>query len=483
MKKSSEDKYPKTLQEVRDFEAKIRAKHQELFEKFGIRSLNISTVIAECNRGIHDEVALSALKKSFEVPLEKIFEVLDKLHADSKELKEIQQREETREKYAEKIAESASKHDDAFLTAFANLLISVVKLREDEEAAIDLIDWANVKTKKAVAECARLHPRIKEGAQSLSLQIAKIERLRQSKEDISCEDAARYIDELSAVFDPFGKIFESFQAAEKRFCDAADERNSMHAEVQEFDRQESALLSKLQSAEEWSREMQMDPYLALGEDKKVFFQSNSKVQDCRALLYIDIPSPPSIETAQKLVEMTEEILEWLMTISIPVKKKIVPAPLTILPPVEEEAPEAISGGEKKHILLPMQFAVCVYGAFCTNQTKLGRTARVVYNDFLSAHNLTCGFSLEDFRMGLLDAKEKGLLTLQTVKGKRGGTNEVWKPTKEGLKKAKEWFGLLPFAQKDFIALMRYIQEQKQKESLEFARKIKEKMKKKSQGSA
>jgi hypothetical protein len=88
---------------------------------------------------------------------------------------------------------------------------------------------------------------------------------------------------------------------------------------------------------------------------------------------------------------------------------------------------------------------------------------------LQACGLTFGYSLEDFRQGLIEARDDGLILFQQVgRGKRA--NDVRKPTELGFEKAHEWLDQLPVSKKDFVALMRFMHQNKKQASKIFVEK-------------
>lgn len=476
MKKSCKDRYAKTLREIREFEVRMRTRYRELLSKHGILALRLSDILNEVNLGIHDEAVCSSLKRAIETPLEKLFEMLETLDRDSQELDEKKRSDEEHKKYADLIAKNTEKFDNKFLEAFAGLIIKIHSLRENEEEAINLLEWACAEIKKAVRDCVRVHEKLKEALHPLSSVVSEIERsLLHSKP--KGEELAAQVDNLRAGSKSFYDLFRSFQEAESRYDDALKQRDDMYQDVNEFDRMEAVLSAKLETAEEWAEEMGLNPFLAIGEEKKRISRENSKIADCRAILRVELPSPPAVQSAEKMLEIVRDLEGRLEELRSQDQKRIGSTPkFSVLEGKPEEKKVEVPPKEtafKIEVTAPMklspkQFAVCVFGAFCTERTHLGRTAEIVYRDFLQANGLTFGYSLEDFRRGLIEARDDNLMLHREVgRGKR--MNDVWKPSDRGFEKAGAWLDQLPVPKKDFVALMRYVHQSKKQASKTIAK--------------
>lgn len=478
-KNKSNDRYPKLILETRNFEARLRAQYKEIIGKYGLRGLNIGTILSEINRGVHDEGILPLLKKSLEIPLEELFKLLASLDEDSRKFKEKTAFEEQHKKYKQEIATQEGR-EDKFIIACLGLTQAIHQLREDENDIINILDMSNARCRREARECERLIPLLKKKMQELSTKLTGVEFSLHRGEKFSSDCAKTHADEILQLQKNLHEAHGPFETAKLKYENAISERNTAFELLRECERKEAEFQAKLQSAQDWAKEMEIDLYLALGEEKKELSQESSLINECRVLLNAELPQIPKFEAAGKILEKTRTILEKLKVFFAQEKTPSASEPVfTVISreSIEEKnlgesgvaAPEA---QEKLDVLSPMKFSVCAFGAFCNKNTRLGRTARKVYKEFLEPKGYTFGLSLDEFLEGVIEAEDLGYLILTKVPGQGGkSTNEVYKNSKTGLLKARDWLKLLPVAQDDFISWMRQANEEARKKTKDFIEKV------------
>lgn len=469
-KKKREERYEKTIHAIRLAEEKIRSRFKHLIDKYHLRGLHLSSLLTEVARGIRDEHIAPQVRRCLSVPLEQIFKLLEKNDRAANELESLRQREKDAQEYARHIRSIGKSYEGKFLAAFANLLSEIKTVREDEEALIDILEKCIVSAKRSSQKCERLHQKILTQTRSLTYKLTSIERSIRNSAILSFENAVSIEEEILQITGPLERCLTEFADLEERYHQALEEKNSCYDLLVDIENRETALQHKLNTWLELAKDMEIDVFLALKEDPRNFTADKSQIEECRILWQTHIPPVHTIESSKKILQWRDDLIKMLQSKTLEQTKKPELTVISSRSSSKEEQEKERKGAKK--ILSPMRFTVCVYCSFCTSRTRLGRTAKVVYRDFLEKNNLTLGFTYEEFLQGLIDAEAKGLMISKTMSSRKNRMNVCWKPTKAGFQAGEKWKTLLPpLPDKKFDQVMKEAQQAKEKERERFIQQV------------